>query len=266
MASKGAATRVVIAGFTSRVAQLITSYLLRQPDLEIVGICRNAAKVSEEVARNPKITVREAEYSDSKALRNALHGASVCICCYFGPEPVMLEGQFLLIDSCIAENVPRYIASDFSFDYRGLKIGDFPFKDFQAKVGDYLAEKERQGQIKAVHVLNGGFFEAVLFPFMGLLDVQGKRFRCWGTGDEPWDMTSMEDTAMFTAKVASDHSATGVLKGKWVLESSFPQSLIAFQSEETASLSRKWRAFLNDIMVSVLRWNNWAQLKSYRRR
>ena len=207
-------TRVVIAGFTSRLAQLITAHLLQQEDIEIVGICRDPSKVPDQVANNRKISVRKAEHSDSATLREAVRGASVCVCCYFGPNSVMLDGQFLLIDACIAEKVPRYVASDFSFDYRGLKIGEFPFKDFQLEVDQYLAQKEKEGDIKAVHILNGGFFEAVLFPFMGVLDVPAKTLRYWGTGNERWDMTSMEDTGIFAAKVIADQNAMGHLKGE----------------------------------------------------
>lgn len=206
--------RIVVAGITSRVAQLITTNLLEQPDVEIVGICRDNTKVPGYISKNPHVTLVEAEYSDIAKLRSALRGASVCVCCYFGPEELMLRGQIILIDSCIAENVPRYLASDFSFDYRGLKIGDFPFKDFQLKIDEYLVKRESEGRIKAVHILNGGFFEAILFPFMGTLDVESGEIRYWGTGDEPWDMTSMEDTAKFTAKVLGDQQATGVLNGK----------------------------------------------------
>ncbi|KIV95208.1 hypothetical protein PV10_02887 [Exophiala mesophila] len=203
--------RVVVAGFTSRVAQLITASLLEHEGIEITGICRDKTKVPSLVSQNPNVTVVEAEYNDKARLGGALQGASVCVCCYFGPEDLMLHGQMILIDSCIAENVPRYIASDFSFDYRGLKHGDFPFKDSQLEIHDYLARRERQGRITAVHVLNGGFFEAVLFPFMGALDVTARKIRYWGTGDEPWDMTSMQDTARFAAKVILDQQATGVL-------------------------------------------------------
>ena len=129
----------------------------------------------------------------------------------------MMEGQQILIDACIAESVPRYLASDFSFDFRGLKMGEFPFKDCQIKINDFLQKKENEGRIQPVHVLVGGFIEAVLTPFMGILDPESKKIRYWGTGDETWDMTSMEDIARFTAEVAYDDNATGVLKGKQML-------------------------------------------------
>lgn len=125
----------------------------------------------------------------------------------------MIEGQKTLIDACIAEKVQRYIASDYSFDVRGLNYGDFPFKDFQLKIRDYLAEKEKAGQITGVHCLKGAFQEVVVSPMIGIIDVQSDTIRHWGTGDEPWDMTTVADSAAFVAKVAMDESASGFLAG-----------------------------------------------------
>ena len=126
----------------------------------------------------------------------------------------MVDGQKVLIDACIAENVPRYMASDFSFDFRGLSMGEFPFKDCQLKIRDYLQKQEDAGSIQAVHVLNGGFHEAALSAYMGMLNPESKKVCYWGTGDETWEITSMENTADFTAEVASDPNAVGVLRGK----------------------------------------------------
>ena len=123
----------------------------------------------------------------------------------------MLDGQKTLINACVAEGVARYVASDYSFDFRGLKRGDLPAKDFQLKTKAYLDEKEKLGKIKGVHVLNGAFMEVLLSPFIGIYDRDSNNFRFWGTGDEPWDMTTYADTARFVAEVVCDPTATGYL-------------------------------------------------------
>ena len=134
----------------------------------------------------------------------------------------MTQGQQTLIDACIASHVPRYIASDYSFDFRGFKLGDFPGKDFCLTTQAYLAEKEGRGEVKGVHVLNGAFTEYVFSPFLGVYNAAkdesrgegaGAVFKYWGTGDEKWDMTSMPDAAKFTVEVACDEGANGVQKG-----------------------------------------------------
>lgn len=215
--SKMAPTRIAVAGFTSRLAILVTRNLLQKANVEVVGICRDPKKVPIDIAEDPRVQTSKAEYTDSTTLREALKGVSACVCCYHGAEALMVEGQRILIDACIAESVPRYLASDFSFDFRRLKIGEFPFKDVQIIINDLLQKKEDEGQIQPVHILVGGFMEAILTPFMGILDPASKKMRYWGTGDEKWDMTCMEDVAKFTAEVANDPNAIGVLNSKQML-------------------------------------------------
>lgn len=209
-----ASTKVAIAGFTGRVAQYITTSLLQRSNIEVVGICRDPSKVPDAIAKHPRVKTWKADFADHTTIQKALHGVSTCVCCYRGDANVVTTGQQVLIDACVTQNVNRYFASDFSFDYRPLKIGEFPFKDFQLEIDDYLKKKEQENGLKAVHILNGGFMEAILTQFMGVLDVGSKKIRYWGTGDETWDMTSTEDTAKFTAEVICDESASGVLKGR----------------------------------------------------
>lgn len=162
----------------------------------------------------------------------------------------MVEGQKVLIDACIAENVPRYIASDFSFDFRGLSMGEFPYKDCQLKIRDYLQKQEDVGTIQAVHVLNGGFHEAVLSAFMGVLNIESKKVCYWGTGDETWEITSMENTAEFAAEVASDPDAVGVIRGRSILMLALQVSN-EFQSEVIQPPLRRSAASSATFMVST---------------
>jgi len=125
----------------------------------------------------------------------------------------MLDGQKTLIDACIEEKVPRYIASDWSLDFRGLKLGDHPSKDPMKLVQAYLEEKESEGKIKGVHILNGAFMEVIWAPFGGRVNVKDDSFSYYGTGDEKIEMTTYEDAANFTAEVALDPTANGFLNG-----------------------------------------------------
>jgi len=212
-------TTVAIAGFTGKMARLITSSLLANyPETKIIGICRFPEKVSEELRTSPNIEVFPANSSDKQALRRALKGASVCICCYLGDDDLMINGQKILIDACIDEGVPRYIASDWSVDYRSLAFGELPPKDPMKHVQMYLDEKEKDGRIKGVHVLNGGFTEFYFAPFTGVFNAEGPTFKHWGSGDEGLDTTMWEDAAAFTAHAAMDPSATGFLTCEWLLQ------------------------------------------------
>jgi hypothetical protein len=121
--------------------------------------------------------------------------------------------------------VPRYIASDWSLDFRGLEFGNHPSKDPMKHIQAYLEEKTMQ--IKGVHVLNGGFME-VMWMAHGLANAAEGTFSYWGTGDEKLEMTTMEDTAKYTAEVAVDERVDGFVNcefsaGKIISLSLLPQ-------------------------------------------
>lgn len=209
-------TKIAIAGFTGKLARLITASLLQQrPNVSIYGICRSPEKVDKSLLSNSHVKVFGVSCTDIVALRHALAGTDVCICCYLGDDTLMIDGQKTLIDACIAEGVDRYIAADWTFDYRKLQFGDHPSKDATKHIQAYLEQKEKVSNIKAVHVLNGAFMEVIWAPFIGYIDVENGIFRFFGTGDEPLEMTAMPDAARFTAEVAMDSTAVGFLSCKY---------------------------------------------------
>ena len=197
---------VTIAGLTGKMAQLIAKHLLASPEIKVHGLCRTPSKLPESLTSNPRLLVSQADSNDIKTIRSALHGSNAAICCYLGDTEVMVEGQKRLIDACIAENVPRYVASDWSMDFRKLELGQHPLKDPMKHAQAYLEEKEAGGQIKAVHILNACFLEA---PWAGLWKAQSSKLQYWGTGEEKWELTSYDNAAEFTAKVVMDPSASG---------------------------------------------------------
>ncbi|KAH8881801.1 NAD(P)-binding protein [Thozetella sp. PMI_491] len=203
---------VAIAGFTGNLARLITASLLEShPEIKIHGITRSPAKVDAAIRSSPNLTVFEASASNAEALGQALKGASVAICCYLGSNEFMVEGQKTLIDACVTEGVPRYIASDWSLNFRALEFGDHPMKDPMKHIQAYLEEKEKEGKITAVHVLNGGFTNILLGPYSGYFRPKEQLYQYWGTGDEAMDLTTYQHAAAFTAEVAADPSAVGFL-------------------------------------------------------
>lgn len=206
---------VAIAGVNGKLATLIVKHLLENyPEIKIHGIARSPEKVDAAVRDSPNVEIFEASASNTSALRQGLKGAEAAICCYLGNNELMTEGQKTLIDACIDEKVARCIASDWSFDYRGLELGDHPTKDPMIHINSYLEEKEKSGKIKAVHVLNGSFMEVVMGPFNPFFQPKAQVYQYWGTGDEPMEMTTYSDAAVFTAEIAADPSAVGFLNSE----------------------------------------------------
>jgi saccharopine dehydrogenase-like NADP-dependent oxidoreductase len=135
------ATTIAIAGLTGTLARLITTHLLKHPNIHINGLCRKPSKLPKSLHSNPHVTIFRTDANDTETIRESLRGADVAICCYLGDDTLMVDGQKTLIDACIAEGVPRYIASDWSMDFRKLAYGDHPPKDPMRHVQAYLEER-----------------------------------------------------------------------------------------------------------------------------
>ena len=204
-------TTVFIAGLSGKFARKLAGHLLAKPEVRVHGTARSPSKLPSELSNNPRVTVFQADASDENTIRKALKGSSVSICCYLGDNDLMYEGQKRLIDASIAEGVPRYIAGDWSLDFRGIKYGEAPMKDPMKHITEYLEEKK--DQIKGVHVLNGEFME-VLWAFSGLYDAKTTTFNYWGSGDEKLDLTTYDDAARYTAEIALDSSVHGFIEGE----------------------------------------------------
>jgi hypothetical protein len=59
--------------------------------------------------------------------------------------------------------VHRYIASDWSGDYRTVELGEVPMKDPMKIIYAYLQDKQAAGSaIRGIYIFNGGFTEALL--------------------------------------------------------------------------------------------------------
>ena len=76
----------------------------------------------------------------------------------------------------------------------------------------YLQEKEAAGSaIRGVHIFNGGFTEALLANVFA--DDAHTKIHYFGSGDVGLDITTMPNVAAWTAEIAMDPSADGVING-----------------------------------------------------
>ena len=119
----------------------------------------------------------------------------------------MLNGQKVLIDACVEEKVPRYVAADYTLDYRKLEYGDIPSKDIMKDIVVYLEDKP----VKGVHIITGCLIE-VFWHYLGMWDANEYELSYWATGDERWDFSTYANTAQYVTAAALDPTATGVMK------------------------------------------------------
>lgn len=199
---------VAIAGITGKLGTLIAQAVLTTSNVSIRGLCRDKSKLAPELqAFVDRITIVEGGSTDLSAARHAVRGSQVVICSYLGSDDLMINGQKVLIDACVAESVPRYIASDYSLDYTKLELGALPAKDPMIQIKAYVEGTP----VKGVHVLIGCFTETFVH-YMGAWDPKQNLLQHWGTGDEVWDFTTYGTSAQYIAAVALDPNAHGLLK------------------------------------------------------
>lgn len=207
---------IAIAGVTGTLGLLIAQTLLETTDTTVHGLCRSPEKVVKLLADYPsRLKIFPVSVLDLEEVRKGVAGCQTVVCTYNRMETALfIDSQKVLIEACDAEGIDRFVASDYTLDYRTLEIGELPPKDAQVAIWRYLRDGNKDGTIKVrgVHILVGGFVEAF---FWGFFKPEDPRF--WGTGKETWDLITYEDTAKYTAKVAMDPEApTGFLKCKYL--------------------------------------------------
>ncbi|KAF2092402.1 NAD(P)-binding protein [Rhizodiscina lignyota] len=205
-------TCIAIAGVTGKLGTLIASYLLDTTEATVHGFCRSPEKIEKSLTDRPsRFKVFSGSALSVEDAQKAITGCSTVICAYNRMDfQLMVNSSKVLIEACDAEGVGRFIASDFTLDFRALHRGDLPPMDAHIAVWEYLRQGNENGtiQVKAVHVLVGIFVEAFFGVFFN-----PKEPKYWGTGNETIDFVSYKSAAEYAARVANDpDEPTGFVK------------------------------------------------------
>ncbi|CAO3682628.1 unnamed protein product [Umbelopsis ramanniana] len=155
----------------------------------------------------PQVQIVEGDAFDKDQIRSFVVDVDVVVCCYLGDDNLMIDGQKALIDACEEAKVPRYIASDWTLDFTKLKLDQLFPKDPMKHVKSYLETKKN---VRGVHILVGGFMDAIFSSFFNVFDPQSNTFMFWGEGNEVWEGTSYDNAAEYTAAIALDSQAVGI--------------------------------------------------------
>jgi len=200
---------VLVAGGTGMLGSQIAARLLDQDGVAVrllarKGLERNSAqraRIDPLVARGAIVV--NGDVLDPRSLTAATAGVDVVVSALQGGPDVLVQGQIDLAEAAVHAGVRRFLPSDFAINL------------FQAPEGapQFEARKQADAAIDAMdlqvmHILNGGFMDLMLSPAQaGLVDVDRGTVQYWGTGDEVIDLTTVADTAEFTARVATDEAA-----------------------------------------------------------
>lgn len=199
-------TTVLLAGATGMLGNRIAAHLLDQPDVDVRLLLRASAR--REVAKAQAIDALEAagatsvigDVSDPASLDAATTGVDVVVSALQGGPDVIVDGQVALARAAVGNGVRRFLPSDFAIDLFSAPEGAPQF-DARRRAASEIDALPMQ----VVHVLSGGFMDMMLDPAAaGLIDLHAGTVMLYGTGDELFDLTTVEDTARFTARAATD--------------------------------------------------------------
>ncbi len=201
-------TTVLVAGASGRLGGLIAGHLLDQDGAVVRLLVRESAqadpgkarKLDGLVARGASIVT--GDVSDPESLDRATRGVDVVISALQGGADVIVDGQIALAQAAVRNGVRRFFPSDFALDLFAAPDGapQFDLRKAADAAIDALP-------LEVVHVLNGAFMDMMLDPNRaGIVNLQTNKARLWGTGDEPFNLTTADDTARFTARLATDPS------------------------------------------------------------
>lgn len=197
---------VLVVGATGMLGGKIARALLDTGRAEVRLLVRTEA-LSDSGKKNALVRLLDAgavlvegELGKRADIDRATGGAEVIVSAVQGDRDVIVDGQLALLEAAKRNGVRRMIPSDFAVDLFNVPYGRHPLLNMRREADEAIAASG----IEHVHVLNGAFMDTMLTPFIGVFDLDGGTARFWGTGDEPVDLTTTDDTARYTAEAAID--------------------------------------------------------------
>ena len=193
---------VLVFGASGMLGSRIAHHLLDAPDAAVRMMVRKGSSrdaVTPLTSRGAEVV--EGDLSDPDSLSRAALGVDVIVSAVQGGADVIVDGQLALLDSALAQGVRRILPSDYALDLFKSPTGEHANFDMRRQADKAIAASG----IEHVHILNGAFMDNFLnSQFGGVFDRDRRVASYWGTGEEHFDATSVEDTARYTARAALD--------------------------------------------------------------
>ena len=200
-------TSIVLAGATGNLGGRIATAILKRGANVKALVRHNSDPGRVEALRKRGAAIAEVDFNSVSELTAACRGGSCVISALCGLRDVIVEAQTLLLDAAIKAGVPRFIPSDYSIDFTKLPPGTNRNLDLRRE----FHERLDKAPIAATSILNGMFTDLLTgeAPFI-LFKI--KRVVSWEDADQQMDLTTIDDTAEFTAAAALDSSTPRFLR------------------------------------------------------
>ena len=208
---------VLLAGVTGMLGGRIAHHLLGTEGVALRLLVRPTAladagkrsEIERLVGRGAELI--EGDVADPASLGRATVGVDVVVSALQGGREVLVDGQIALARAAVANGVRRILPSDFALDLFKSSPGELLPFDLRREADEAIASLP----IERVHVLCGAFLD-MLATGAGTVafDDEAGIATFWGTGEDRFDATTVDDTARYTARVAVDPS---VPSGKFAI-------------------------------------------------
>lgn len=142
-------------------------------------------------------SIVEGDLAQPETLDAATTGVEVVISAVQGAREVIVDGQVALAKVAARNGVRRILPSDFALDIFKAPPGEHLYFDLRREADDLIAATG----IESIHVLNGAFMDSFVDAFF---DHRKRIATYWGSGEERFDVTTVDDTARYTARAALD--------------------------------------------------------------
>lgn len=200
---------VLLAGATGMLGARIAHHLLDADEMDLRLLVRpNALDDPAKRAVLDPLTDRGAELvegdvTDRASLESATRGVDVVVSALQGGREVIVDGQVALARAAAANGVRRFLPSDYGLDLFESPPGEHAPFDQRREADEVIATLG----MEHVHVLSGAFLDMLAMPGAIVdFDDDAGVATMWGSGDERFEATSVDDTARYAARVALDPS------------------------------------------------------------
>jgi uncharacterized protein YbjT (DUF2867 family) len=245
---------VLLAGATGMLGARIAHHLLEAKDVALRLLVRPAALagvgrrsgLDQLVERGAELV--EGDVADPASLLRATEGVDVVVSALQGGREVVVDGQIALARVAAANGVRRILPSDFAIDLFKATPGEHPAFDLRREADEEIASLG----MEHVHVLTGALLDT-LAAGGGIVEFDDEAgvATFWGTGEERFDATTVDDTARYAARVAVDAS---VPSGKFAVSAqqlSFGDIVSAVERGAGRRYERRSRGTTDDLRAWI---------------
>ncbi|KAI1129198.1 hypothetical protein F5Y10DRAFT_276900 [Nemania abortiva] len=196
---------VLVAGITGMCGQACARAAFNAGH-DVRGLARNRSKLSSDVADRLEGFVAMKDIYDIAALDQSVQGVDAIIAAvHYTPAP-LVDGQILLLRAAERAGVKIFHAASWNYDWSRVALGDCESYD------NYITFRNHarlSSTIRPLFAFTGVIIEFLfdVLPHSNPIDEEAKTLSYFGTGNEGWIFTALEDLAAYTIQAISEPNA-----------------------------------------------------------